>query len=618
MFEALRKMILPIIIIVLFFFAAMIVLQWGMGMSSRQTFVDSNVAAVINGETIDWQTYNIYFQNLYKIESRDSEEELPDNKINELRQEAWKQLLHETLVVQEVKKNHIIVTDEEVYSYLRLSPPVDLQQHPAFQTDGKFDYQKYINSMANPQAATFWASLEPIVRNDVSKMKLQEQIVSTVHVTEEEIKEWFLAANEKIKVGMVNVEDLRFRKPPPKLTEEQLAEYYNQNPDDYSIAKRCALNVVMLEKEPEPSDWESAYNKARVIYDSVMAGSDFSELAMIYSNDPGSAEKGGDLGWFPKGQMVDEFDRYAFTMKEGDVTEPFRSQFGWHIIKHYGYKEEMDTPRGKQENEMMKKAHCSHILIKAIPSQETLDRKYNRLDKFAIAAQKDGFLKAAKDLKFPVKQTGLFMQGRNIQYLGKDVQAGMFSFDNAIDAISNLFENNSAYYVVQVSDSKPAGLASFEEARDKVKMDLEAITIANLCRDTIMAIWGEMEKGTEIKKAAKLFGEEYDTPDEFSRINYVKGLRRDPVAIGAAFSLNKPGEISQPVEYEHGAVIFQLIEKTSPDVSDLTAKRDSVYQEVLLSKRQYLYGQWVEHMIKSSEIDNYIEDTFNEQRLAEL
>lgn len=618
MFEALRRMILPIIIIVLFFFAAMIVLEWGMGMSSRRTYVDSNVAAVINGESIDWKTYNLYFQNLYKMESQDSDEELPDNKVNELRQEAWKQLLHETLVVQEVKKNNIIVTDEEVYSYLRLSPPVDLQQHPAFQTDGKFDYQKYINAMADPQAGTFWSSLEPIVRNDVSKMKLQEQIVQNAHVTEEEIKEWFLASNEKIKVGMVNVEDVRFRKPPPTLTEEQLMEHHTQNPDDYHITKRCALNLVILEKEPEPSDWESSYNKTRVIYDSIMAGSDFSDLAMTYSTDPGTAENGGDLGWFPQGQMVDEFDRYAFSMKEGDVTEPFRTQFGWHIIKHHGYKEEMDTPRGKQEKEMMKKAHCSHILINAVPSQETLDRKYNRIEKFALAAKKDGFLKAAKDLKFPVKQTGLFMEGRNIQYLGKDAQAGMFAFENEIDAISNLFENNSAYYVVQISDMKPAGTASFEEARDRVKMDLQALTIANLCRDTIMAIWNEMEKGTDIKAAAKKFGEKYDTPDQFGRINYVKGLQRDPIAIGAAFSLNKPGEISQPVIYERGAVIFQLIEKTTPDISDLTAKRDSIYQDILFSKRQHLYGQWVDHMIKTSEIENYVDDVFNEQRLAEL
>lgn len=614
MFETLRRMILPIIVIVLVFFVAMIVLQWGMGMSGRQSYVDSNIAAVVNEEKIDWQTFNMYYQNLYQIESQKSEEEIPDVRVNELRQEAWKQLLHETLVMQEVHKNNIVVTDEEVYSYLRMSPPPDLQQHPAFQTDGKFDYQKYVSAMADPQAAQFWASLEPLVRNDISKMKLQEQIVNSALVTEAEVKEWFLAANEKVKVGMVNVEEIRFRKPPPRLSDEELMEYFQQNSEKYHLDKRCALNLVLLEKTPEASDWEATYNKAKVIYDSIMAGSDFAELAMTYSNDPGSAENGGDLGWFPSGQMVEEFDRYAFALKEGDITEPFRTQFGWHILKHQGYKEEMDTPRGKQEQELMKKAHCSHILIKTDPTQETLDKKYKRMEEFAAAAKRDGFFKAAEDLKFPVRQTGLFLKGRNIQYLGRDEKAGLFAFENKVDDISDLFENNSAYYVVQVSEIKEAGPAGFEETRDRVKLDLEAATIANFCLDTITAIWNEMEKGTDIIKAAKMFGETYDTTVEFSRIDYVKGLRRDPIAIGAAFALNKPGEISKPVVYDFGAVIFRLIEKKTPDISDLTAKRDSVYQEVLFNKQQNLYSSWVENIIATSKIDNYIDDAFAEQR----
>lgn len=614
MFETLRRMILPIIVIVLVFFVAMIVLQWGMGMSGRQSYVDSNIAAVVNEEKIDWQTFNMYYQNLYQIESQKSEEEIPDVRVNELRQEAWKQLLHETLVMQEVHKNNIVVTDEEVYSYLRMSPPPDLQQHPAFQTDGKFDYQKYVSAMADPQAAQFWASLEPLVRNDISKMKLQEQIVNSALVTEAEVKEWFLAANEKVKVGMVNVEEIRFRKPPPRLSDEELMEYFQQNSEKYHLDKRCALNLVLLEKTPEASDWEATYNKAKVIYDSIMAGSDFAELAMTYSNDPGSAENGGDLGWFPSGQMVEEFDRYAFALNEGDITEPFRTQFGWHILKHQGYKEEMDTPRGKQEQELMKKAHCSHILIKTDPTQETLDKKYKRMEEFAAAAKRDGFFKAAEDLKFPVRQTGLFLKGRNIQYLGRDEKAGLFAFENKVDDISDLFENNSAYYVVQVSEIKEAGPAGFEETRDRVKLDLEAATIANFCLDTITAIWNEMEKGTDIIKAAKMFGETYDTTVEFSRIDYVKGLRRDPIAIGAAFALNKPGEISKPVVYDFGAVIFRLIEKKTPDISDLTAKRDSVYQEVLFNKQQNLYSSWVENIIATSKIDNYIDDAFAEQR----
>ncbi|RKX28658.1 MAG: hypothetical protein DRP47_03790 [Candidatus Zixiibacteriota bacterium] len=613
MFEALRRMILPIIIIVLIFFAGMIVLQWGMGFSSRQDYVDSNVAAVINGEIIDWRTYNQIYNNMYQTASQDSDDELPDSKVRELHKEAWRQLLHETLVMQEVKKNNLIVTDEELYAYLRLSPPVELQQLPYFLTDGKFDYQKYVNAMADPQAAPFWAQVEISARRDVSRIKLQELVLQIAHVTENEIKDWFLETTEKIKVGMVNVGYDRFSRPPPQSSEEEKQAYFEEHRDDYPIKERASLNIVMLEKKAAPSDWEVAFNKASTIRDSLLAGKDFAEMASRYSEDPSAKQNNGDLGWFPRGQMVDEFDRYVFQMQENDISEPIRTQFGWHIIKLHGLKKEMDKPRGKSEEELVEKAHASHILIAATPSQETLDNNYRRLEEFQNAATKFGFFKAAEDLQFPVKQTGLFFRGRNIQFLGKDAQAGLFAFEQEIDAISEVLENNSAYFVVQVSDRKPEGLATYEEASDRVQMDLQQAKVIQLCRDTAAAIWTEIQNGTNIKKAAKMFGEEYETPDIFDRSSYVKGLRRDPIAIGAAFSLTQPGQMTAPVEYDQGIVIFELIERITPDLSELTSKHDSLFNVILTSKRQELYSRWFDHLVKTSEIENHVDEFLKRQ-----
>ena len=151
MFEALRRMILPIIIIVLVFFVAMIVLQWGMGMSSRSSYEQSNVAAVINGEEVPWQAFNRLYNNLVRAESEETEDEIPDTKLQELQDKAWQQLLSDRLLMQQVASHNIAVTDEEVYAYLKFSPPVDIQQLSYFQTEGKFDYQKYMGALADPQ-----------------------------------------------------------------------------------------------------------------------------------------------------------------------------------------------------------------------------------------------------------------------------------------------------------------------------------------------------------------------------------------------------------------------------------------------------------------------------------
>lgn len=615
MFETLRKMIFPIIIIVLFFFAAMIVFQWGMGLSRRQDYESANVAAVINGEQISWEAYNRVYNSMYQAESADIDEELPESKIREIQQKAWRQVLHDYLLMQQVVKYHVVASAEEVYAFLRYNPPPELQQLPYFQTDGRFDYQKYFNAMADPQASAFWASVEPFARESIRKQKLQEMVIQTAHVTEAEIKEFYLADREKIKIGMVNVGYDRFSRPPPKSTDEELEKYFNEHKDDYPIDARAALNIALIDKKPKPLDWERSYDRAKVIYDSIKAGVDFAEMASQHSGDPSSAKDGGDLGWFPQGQMVEEFDRKVFSMKEEQISEPIRTQFGWHIIKLHGFKEEMERPRGKTEKESVKKAHASHILIKTEAGQETLDRAYRRLEEFHAAAKKKGFFKAAEDLGIPVKRTAPFFQGKNIQFIGNDQNAGQFAFDNEVDAISEILENNSAFFVVQVADRLPAGMASFEEAKQKVELDILTYKVAKLCRDTANAIYDEIQKGTDIKKAVKMFGEEYETPDEFTRTGYVKELRHDPTAIGAAFSLTEPGQVSKPIDFKQGTVVFKLISRTSPDLTDYNASRDSLYAFVLNSKRQELYGRWFESLVENAEIQNNIEKTLQEHEV---
>ncbi len=612
MFDALRKMILPIIIIVLVFFGAMIVLEWGMGFSSRRDFVSGNIAAVINGEEVGWQQYNRIYENLYQAQYRDTVDELSDEKRRELQQSAWNQLLHDRLILQEVAKHNMTVTDEELYAYLRLTPPPQLQSLPDFQTGGKFDYQKYINAMVNPQAAPFWASVEASVVPDILKLKMQELIIQAAIVTEQEVKEFYMNTAEKVKVGMVNVGYERFSKPPPRPTDEELLAYYQEHLDDYPIDERASLQIAMVEKKPAPYDWEIAYNRAKSIYDSIQAGSDFEQMARDFSEDR-SAESGGDLGWFPRGQMVEEFDRQVFSMKKDGVSEPIRSQFGWHVIKLHDLKTEMEAPRGKKEKEPVEKAHASHILIKAVASQQTLDQAYNRIEEFLLAANDQGFLQAAENVGMPIKQTALFFPGKNVQYLGGNPEANKFAFDNDVDAISEIMASNSAFFVVRVAEKQPAGLAQYEDVGEKVSMDMVEYLVARLCRDTAAAIFAEIQAGASIQNAAKTFGEEYTVLDEFDREAYVKEIRRYPAAIGAAFSLTEPGQISSPVDHQQGTVIFKLIERKTPDLSDFTAKRDSIYSAIMLAKQQELYGAWFERLVKTSEIENNVQRIMNRE-----
>ncbi len=605
MFDFLRRMIFPIIIIALTGFLATIVFQWGMDISSRSDYVSANTAAIINGEEVTWQDFNVIYDRLYRAQTEDADIDLSEFQKKELRTSAWQQVLHDRLVMQEVAKYELTVSDEELYAYLRFSPPADLQRMDYFQTNGQFDYQKYLSAMVDPNAASFWASIEPFVREEILKQKLQGIVIQAAQVTDNELKDAFLADVEKVKVGVVNVPFGRFAES-VQATDEQLQEYYSQHVADYTVEERAVLNMVMMTKEPTAYDWEVDSAKAAWLYDSLQTGTNFAELAQYYSED-NTAENGGDLGWFAQGQMVGPFDEKVFSMKRGEISEPVRTQFGWHIIKLL---ETRDTGSGKDK---VKEAHAAHILLRVTASAETLDKIHKRLSDFRSAAAEYGFEQSAKDFELEMLVTTPFAKGQSIENLGVDRSAGEFAFSAKLNDLSLVLENRNAAYVVQLAQKLPAGQATFEEVKEQVRQAYVDEVIKGMCRDTATAIYAETQQGMDIKKAAKKHGAEYATPEAVTRNTYIRGLGVGAEAVGTAFAMTEIGQISKPIDYSRGTAILQLLERTPVAMTDFAAKRDSMYQVVMQSKQREMYGRWFDHLVESSTIVNHIEEAFEQQ-----
>ncbi len=616
MFDALRKMILPIILIVLFFFIAMIVLEWGLGMSTRQDFEAMTSAAVINGEEVDWAVYNQIYSNLYNNAVMSSPEgDVSDQQAEELQEQAWNQLLYDRLLMQEARKYNFSVTDEELYAFLRFSPPPELQSMAYFQTDGQFDYQKYLNTMVDPQAATFWGSIEPSMRRELLKLKVQDMILQSVHVSEDEVRDAFLASNERVKVAMLNVPYAQFTNPPPQPTEEQMRAWYDEHKEKYQLDERASLKMVILQKEPEEADWMRQRQAAEAILDSLRNGADFAEMAQRYSDGP-SATDGGDLGWFRQGQMVPPFDRAVRSMEEGALSEPIRTNFGWHIIKKHDEREREQVNPATNQTEMMPEFHASHILLEVKVSPETLDELYRRSESFRSLALEQGFQTAAEQMELTVDTTTRFRRNANIQYVGFHPQANRFAFTAEPDAISPVMESDNAVFVAVLNERIPAGIASFEEAKSQVSQDLLVDIVASQCREKAQTIYSSIQNGMSLQQAAEEFDAEFAEVGPFTRSATVPRLRSDPAPIGAAFNLDSVGAISQPVDFSQGTVILQLLEKTNPDLSEFTTRRDSLYQSVMQRKRGELLNSWLQKLVEESEIINNVERARDEEFAA--
>jgi len=377
MFDFLRKAVGPIMIIVLIAFVCTIIFSWGGGGFNQGP---SDTIGIIDGENIAYKEYEQYYSNLIRQEQEKTEQELTRDQLKRFRDQAWSQLVADRLMNNIIEEKQIKVTDKELFDYLRLYPPEELQAAPQFITDGQFDYQKYVNAMVSPENAPFWKQVEAYVMGDLKKFKLQENVLSTIRVTPAEVMETFLAEKELAKIGYLQLLNDAIQPIIPEPTDDELKAYYDSHKEEYLQDKKAAADMVLFSKDANEQDWERLYYEIKDIYDSAIAGSDFAELAQDYSED-GSAPGGGDLGFFEQGRMVGAFDSATFAMNIGDICPPIRTKFGYHVIQLVDVKTE----------EGVEKRKASHILLKIKASEDTKSQAYNNAVDLSDFAKEDGF-----------------------------------------------------------------------------------------------------------------------------------------------------------------------------------------------------------------------------------
>ncbi len=140
------------------------------------------------------------------------------------------------------------------------------------------------------------------------------------------------ATNQILAQAYLEREVLSQTKP---VSEKEIKRYYENHKDRYVEPEAIRARHILIEvpQGASPEEEAKALKKAREIRQKALKGEDFAKLAQKYSADPGTKEKGGDLGFFTRGQMVKEFEEAAFALKPGEVSQPVRTAFGYHLIK---------------------------------------------------------------------------------------------------------------------------------------------------------------------------------------------------------------------------------------------------------------------------------------------
>ena len=592
---ALRDKIKIVIMITLLAFVGLIFFEWGMQQSGGGGSGPLGpVIAKVNGIDVPYEAYRqtraAIAQNFEQRTGRAPEDVDQDS----IEDETWLTLVQDALLQQKIEEYGITLSDAEIVEIVRRTPPDVLRNHPDFQnTDGQFDFMKYQAALNDPSYEPLWVQLETYMRAAMPSDKLQTYLSLNARVTSAEVRERFVSQNERVEVSYVPATPAMQTVDETSIPEADLRAHYEENRADFEVGEQAVLEFVRISKEPTPEDSAATRADLEDIRRGVVEGADFEAEARTWSDDP-SAERGGDLGFFARGDMPQPIEEAAFSLDAGQISEVFESPFGYHIVRV----EERKNDDGEET------VRARHILLRVEASNQTLRHAASSSDDFADAlADGDKFDAIAAELDLTVERTTPFERGALIPGVGYLRAAQRFAFHEKVGTVtSEPLEDDRAYYLFRVAERQGARTVPFEEVQDRIRANVAQERQRELAREKLAAAVAAAD-GSLASIAAEL-GTVVETTGEFTRDSFVPGVGRKNAFVAAAFAY-PVGRRSDIVESDRGFYVLEVMGRIAADDSLFAQQEASIRSQLLLEKRQNLITAWIDQMMLEADVVDY-------------
>ncbi len=577
-------------------FVGLIVFEWGANISggNGRRGVPKYIAK-INGREIKPQQYFQLLQQQYEQARTKNNGDLTDQQRKQIQGQLWDQLVNETLVQQAVQNRDIKVTDQDIIRELRNNPPDVLKSVKAFQTDGKFDKQKYLQALNNP-VGDEWVQIENYVRASLPAQKLQSLLLSSVNVTENEVKEEYKKENIKYTVDYLEIPIGNISDKQAAPSADALQKYYNDHLDEFKVPEKRQLQYAKFPKTPSAEDTAAAKDEALDVLQQAKSGKDFAQLAKDYSDGP-SASQGGELGWFSHSQMVKPFADAAFAGKPGEIVGPVKTRFGYHVIK-------IEDKRKQNGEEQVK---ASHILIKITASGSTIDQQKSHAALFLFDAQDYGISASADSNNVKIQETPPFAKDtRFIPGIGQLDEASDFAFSHPVGTLSdNVVDADDAFYVFRVAKIEPPTVQTLDQVRSRIERRLISEDKQKIAFQQTQELRSKLTAKSDLKKiGADSSNVEYKSPKPFTLSGSVPGVGNNAEFLGTVEALNI-NELSPAVKTTRGGFIIRLLNKTQFDPKDYAQKKDAIRQRLNRQKQSEFLNSWLAALkAKADIVDN--------------
>jgi peptidyl-prolyl cis-trans isomerase D len=377
-----------------------------------------------------------------------------------------------------------------------------------------------------------------------------------------------------VRYGLVDLTQLRQN---AQISDAELKAQYQQNIQQYEVPNRAHVeHVLLMTVGKTDAEVEEIRQKAEDVLKQAKKGTNFEELAKKYSEDPGSKDKGGDLGWITQGQTVPEFEKTAFGLDKGKISDLVKTQYGFHIIKVL----DKETAHTKPFEEVKDSIRTPLLLTKvdklASDEADQLSATIRKSNKVSLDDLAEQFHLSLGETR-PVTATDPILE------LGNSKEAKDAIFRLRQDDLSLPIRTDRGYLVLSVKQIQPAHPGSLDEVRDKIIAELKQQKSAELARTKAEELAKRVKGGEKFEAAAKSLGLEGKTSDLFARNGSISGAVSGK-QVAAAFQL-KPGDVGAPVNLGANWFVYRVAEKQEPNPADFEKQKKELTDQVLQTKR---------------------------------
>jgi peptidyl-prolyl cis-trans isomerase D len=493
---------------------------------------------------------------------------------------------------------------------------------------GDAAYTNMINTRANMSVTDF----EDSIRKQIILERLEKLITASVSVSDQEVRDSYRKENTKIKFdyAVLNGDDLRKSINPsdaelqdfykknqaryatavpeqrtityfaftpaqlpggiPQPSEQEIQSYYNQHQSEYKVPEQARSRHILVKVDAGADAKTDAAAKAKAedLAKQLRNGGNWNDLAKKNSDDPGSKDTGGELGFAQSGRMVPEFDKAIFNNKIGDIAV-VKSQFGYHVVQV----EERQTAHSQSLGEVQD-------TIKATLSRQTVSQAEDNYSKqLQQEAASKGLQATAAAHHLDVVNTQPVGAGGTVATLPDGAELVSKAFQAAKGDKPQIAPTGEGFAIFQVTGITAAHAPSFADWKDHILDDFRNQQLPGLLNAKTQELANKAKASGDLAKAAKDAGATVKTSDLVAQTAQVPDFGAVGQLAPQLFDM-KPGDISGPINAGRTGVVAKIDDKVEPTPQDIQKSFDQMKEQMLGQRRNEAFS-----VFASNVADNY-------------